>query len=244
MAEPEPDIAYESESPFASESEPEPESEPDSGPEHARESEALSGDEDSAGEYRAGIDKRDQVITITLEGPRESPLGESLLRDDAPSDETGEETSVPATPDGDKADEAVETAVEDSGEGTEISPSASEPSSEEDAVPAPVSETDAPTESEAKSDRSTGDGETAEPAAQPPAEATPATPPVEQKTDTKPAKGTKRRVTHVVVKGDTLWDIAERYVKDPFRYPELARLSGIRNPDLIYPGDIVVIIEK
>jgi len=46
-------------------------------------------------------------------------------------------------------------------------------------------------------------------------------------------------VTHIVVKGDTLWDIANRYINDPFRYPELARLSKIRNPDLIYPGDRV-----
>jgi nucleoid-associated protein YgaU len=43
----------------------------------------------------------------------------------------------------------------------------------------------------------------------------------------------------VVVKGDTLWDIAEAYVKDPFRYPELAELSKIKNPDLIYPYDLV-----
>ena len=48
-----------------------------------------------------------------------------------------------------------------------------------------------------------------------------------------------RVVTHVVVKGDTLWDIAEEYVKDPFRYPELAELSKIKNPDLIYPYDLV-----
>lgn len=48
-----------------------------------------------------------------------------------------------------------------------------------------------------------------------------------------------RVVTHVVVKGDTLWDIAETYVKDPFRYPELAELSRIKNPDLIYPYDLV-----
>ena len=44
---------------------------------------------------------------------------------------------------------------------------------------------------------------------------------------------------HVVVKGDTLWDIAAKYLKNPFRYPELARLSEISNPDLIYPGDTV-----
>ncbi len=46
-------------------------------------------------------------------------------------------------------------------------------------------------------------------------------------------------MTHVVVRGDTLWDISETYVKDPFRYPELAKLSSITNPDLIYPNDQV-----
>lgn len=46
-------------------------------------------------------------------------------------------------------------------------------------------------------------------------------------------------IIHTVVKGDTLWDIAEYYVKDPFRYPELAKLSSIVIPDLIYPGNIV-----
>lgn len=48
-----------------------------------------------------------------------------------------------------------------------------------------------------------------------------------------------RIITHVVKKGDTLWDIAEYYVNDPFRYPELAELSTIENPDLIYPGEII-----
>ena len=52
-------------------------------------------------------------------------------------------------------------------------------------------------------------------------------------------QSTLRVVNHVVVKGDTLWDIAEEYVKDPFRYPELAELSKIKNPDLIYPYDLV-----
>lgn len=52
----------------------------------------------------------------------------------------------------------------------------------------------------------------------------------------------RRRIEHVVVRGDTLWDIAGRYLENPFRYPELARLSRIRDPDLIYPGDRVVIV--
>lgn len=49
-------------------------------------------------------------------------------------------------------------------------------------------------------------------------------------------------INHIVVKGDTLWSIAKRYIKDPYRYPELARLSKIKNPDLIYPGNRVRII--
>jgi len=44
------------------------------------------------------------------------------------------------------------------------------------------------------------------------------------------------------VRGDTLWDIATRYLGNPWRYPELARLSRIRDPDLIYPGDRVIIL--
>lgn len=48
-----------------------------------------------------------------------------------------------------------------------------------------------------------------------------------------------RIIAHVVKKGDTLWDIAEHYLNDPFKYPELAELSEIENPDLIYPGEIV-----
>ncbi|MBD3609064.1 MAG: LysM peptidoglycan-binding domain-containing protein [Gammaproteobacteria bacterium] len=60
----------------------------------------------------------------------------------------------------------------------------------------------------------------------------------------KPTPPASKEIVHIVEQGDTLWDIAERYVKDPYRYPELARLSKIRNPDRIYPGDIVRIIQK
>ena len=52
----------------------------------------------------------------------------------------------------------------------------------------------------------------------------------------------RREILHVVRRGDTLWAIAARYLDDPYRYPELARLSDIRNPDLIYPGDEVRIL--
>jgi nucleoid-associated protein YgaU len=70
----------------------------------------------------------------------------------------------------------------------------------------------------------------ARPAPANPAAPTSATPP-------RPANPNTR--THLVVRGDTLWDIAKEYVGDPSRYPELTELGNIRNPDLIYPGDIV-----
>ena len=57
--------------------------------------------------------------------------------------------------------------------------------------------------------------------------------------DAPPRPANPNTRTHVVVHGDTLWDIAKKYVGDPVRYPELMALSDIRNPDLIFPGDIV-----
>jgi len=54
----------------------------------------------------------------------------------------------------------------------------------------------------------------------------------------------KNQHSHIVVKDDTLWEIAKRYLDDPFRYPELAEKSRISNPHRIYPGDVVRIINK
>jgi LysM repeat protein len=47
--------------------------------------------------------------------------------------------------------------------------------------------------------------------------------------------------THVVVPGDTLWDLAKRFYGDPFRYHEIAAANHIANPDLIIPGQKLVI---
>ncbi len=43
---------------------------------------------------------------------------------------------------------------------------------------------------------------------------------------------------YTVVEGDTLWHIAKMYLGDGSRYPEIASLNNISNPDLIYPGQV------
>lgn len=46
---------------------------------------------------------------------------------------------------------------------------------------------------------------------------------------------------YTVVSGDTLWAIAERFYGDGSKYPKIAEVNNIANPDLIYPDQVLYI---
>jgi len=100
-------------------------------------------------------------------------------------------------------------------------------------------ETDAPPPPPAAPDKTTNTAPVpaAEPVAEPVGDAAPE--PVEEAAP-EPAPEPAPR-TYTVVSGDTLWAIAERFYGDGTKYQVIADASGVPNPDLIHPGQVLTI---
>ena len=57
-----------------------------------------------------------------------------------------------------------------------------------------------------------------------------------------PAAETKPKAVSYKIKwGDTLWDIADTYYKNPWRYKKIAKYNNIKNPDHIISGTVIQI---
>lgn len=117
------------------------------------------------------------------------------------------------------------------------SPSASEPVAAVEARPAAP----APAPVEAKPAATPAPAE-AKPVAAPAPASTPAPAPVAPKPAAPAAK--TPGVNYKIKWGDTLWDLAYAYYRNPWLYPKIAAANSIKNPDLIISGTTIWIPAK
>ncbi|MCP4492289.1 MAG: LysM peptidoglycan-binding domain-containing protein [Gammaproteobacteria bacterium] len=66
--------------------------------------------------------------------------------------------------------------------------------------------------------------------------------PVEEGAEVDAKPPTREITIYTIVRGDTFWSIADRFVNNPYKYTELAEQNRVQNPDLIYPGNTIRII--
>jgi len=64
----------------------------------------------------------------------------------------------------------------------------------------------------------------------------------EEKGDNTPVD--PRIISYIIRWGDTLWDLSATYYRNPWLYGHLANFNEIKDPDLIYAGETLLIPEK